>query len=149
MGLKSFNWRKVIFFSLGVVLGLEWMNIFKPSLRSRMLYGLIRLFYKKPVTEDVAVQRGYLGRLQDLVPAPLKVDVNEVMADGVPCEWILPADEISTQVVFSFSMPCPSLYFSEWATLKLITFFPFTSFTMASLPRWPMICNLIMLMYLM
>ena len=96
----AFSWRKMIFFSLGVVWGLEWMNIFKPSLRSRMMYGLIRLFYKKPVIEDVAVQRGYLGRLQDLVPAPLKVDVNEVMADGIPCEWILPGETISTQVVF-------------------------------------------------
>ncbi len=100
MGFKSFNWRKMIFLSLGVVLGLEWMNIFKPSLRSRLLYGLIRMFYNKQITEDVSLQRGYLGRLQALVPAPLKVEVNEVLADGIPCEWIVPAETISTQVVF-------------------------------------------------
>lgn len=100
MNFKLLPWRKMIFFSLGVVWGLEWMNIFKPSLRSRLMYGLIRLFYKKQISEDVTAQRGYLDRLEELVPAPLKIEANEVSADGVPCEWILPEDEISTQVVF-------------------------------------------------
>lgn len=94
------GWRKLIYFLFGVVWGLEWMNVFKPSLRSRLIYGLIRIFYKKEVLEDISVQRGYLGRLQKLVPPPLKVEANEFMADGVACEWILPEDKISTQLVF-------------------------------------------------
>lgn len=94
------SWRRIVFFLFGVVWGLEWMNIFKPSLRSRLLYGLIRLVYKKQFTEEVSIQRGYLDRLQDLVPAPLKVEPNPINANGVPCEWVLPEDIIPNQVVF-------------------------------------------------
>lgn len=100
MSFKSLTWRKIVFFSMGVVWGLEWMDFFKPSLRSRLLYALIRLFYKRQISEDIPSQRSYLDRLEELVPAPLKIEVNEISADGVACEWILPGDEISTQVVF-------------------------------------------------
>lgn len=94
------GWRRLVFFLFGVVWGLEWMHIFKPSLRSRILYGLIRLIYNKQVTEEVSTQRGYLDKLQELVPSSLKIEPNPVDANGIPCEWVLPEDVIPNQVVF-------------------------------------------------
>lgn len=98
--MKNFSWRKAVFFLFGLVWGLEWTNVFKPSLRSRLLYGFLKIFYRRQIPDDIQEQRGYLDKLQDLVPAPLKVDPLEVNADGVPCEWVLPADSIPTQVIF-------------------------------------------------
>ena len=98
--MKNLSWQKIVFFLFGFVWGLEWTNGFKPSLRSRLLYGVLRIFYRKQNSEDIQEQRGYLDKMQELVPAPLKVEPVEVNADGVPCEWVLPADSIPTQVVF-------------------------------------------------
>ena len=54
----------------------------------------------------------------------------------------------------SFSFPAEtgaarktSLYFSVCATLKLMTDLPLTLFTTASLPKFPMTCNFIILVY--
>src|SRR4030095_2431025 len=52
----------------------------------------------------------------------------------------------STQVVFSWLLPCESRYFSVCATVKLITFLPLTVLTTQSLPRFPIICNLIIVL---
>lgn len=98
--MRQINLRKVIFFLLGLVGGLEWANVFKPSLRSRILYGFLKFIYHTQIPDDIKEQRGYLAKLQDLVPSPLKVDPIEVNADGVACEWVLPDDSIPTQVVF-------------------------------------------------
>ena len=94
------NWERVLFFGLGAVVGLEFSNTFRPSLRSRILYGLLRFLYKPTVSEDIQEHRSYLDRLQELVPPPLKLEPNPVDANGIPCEWILPEKEIPTQVVF-------------------------------------------------
>lgn len=98
--MKRVNWRRVIFFLFGLVWGMEWTNVFKPSLRSRLVYSLLKIFYRTQLPDDLHEQRGYLDKLQELVPSPLKVEPNEVFADGVFCEWVLPADSIPTQVVF-------------------------------------------------
>jgi acetyl esterase/lipase len=98
--MKRNHWRKIVFFLFGVIWGLEWTNTFKPSLRSRLLYGLLKIFYRRQIPADIQEQRGYLDKMQELVPAPLKVEPVIVDADGVACEWVLPADEIPTQVVF-------------------------------------------------
>src|SRR6188768_3817227 len=52
----------------------------------------------------------------------------------------------STQVVFSWLLPCESRYFSVCATVKLITFLPLTVLTTQSLPRFPITCNLIIVL---
>lgn len=97
---KWFSWRKILFFMIGALFGLEYAGAFKPSLRSRIVYGFIRLVYTPKVREDIEKQRGYLDALQDLVPAPLKLEPVPVNANGVPCEWVLPGEKIPTQVVF-------------------------------------------------
>src|ERR1700730_3385592 len=51
----------------------------------------------------------------------------------------------STQMVLSFYWPCASRNFSVCATLKFITFLPFTVFVMQSFPRLPITCSLIIL----
>lgn len=94
------NWQRILFFGLGAILGLELTGTFRPSLRSRLLYGLVRLFHKPIMPEELDKQRNYLELLQDLVPDILKLDPNPVDANGVACEWILPTQEIPTQVVF-------------------------------------------------
>ncbi len=98
--MKQIKWRSVILFLFGLVWGLEWTNMFKPSLRSRLMYRFLKFFYRTQIPDELQEQRGYLDKMQDLVPSPLKVDPIEVIADGVFCEWILPADSIPTQVVF-------------------------------------------------
>ncbi len=92
--------RQIFAFGIGVVLGLEISNAFHPSLRSRLVYGLIRALHKPIMPEELDKQRSYLDRLQELVPAPMKLIPNPVDANGIPCEWILPEKEIPTQVVF-------------------------------------------------
>lgn len=94
------NWERVLFFGLGAVLGLELTNTFRPSLRSRMVYSLLRLLHKPIMPEELDKQRSYLELLQELVPAPMKLEPNPVDANGIPCEWVLPEKDIPTQVVF-------------------------------------------------
>ena len=94
------NWQRVLFFGLGAVIGLEISNAFRPSLRSRVMYGLLRLLHKPIMPEELEKQRSYLDRLQELVPDILKIDPNPVDANGIPCEWVLPSQEIPVQVVF-------------------------------------------------
>lgn len=94
------NWKWVLNFGLGAVLGLEISNAFRPSLRSRLIYGLLRLLHKPMMPESLDKQRGYLELLQELVPPPLKLTPNPVNANGIPCEWVLPEKAIPTQVVF-------------------------------------------------
>ena len=95
-----YNWRKFLAFGFGAVLGLEISNTFRPSLRSRLVYGLIRALHKPIMPEELDKQRSYLDLLQELVPAPLKLEPNPVNANGIPCEWVLPEKDIPTQVVF-------------------------------------------------
>lgn len=94
------NWQRVFFFGFGAVVGLEFSNAFHPSLRSRLMYSLVRLLHKPIMPEELEKQRSYLDRLQELVPPPLKIDPNPVEANGIPCEWVLPEKDIPTQVVF-------------------------------------------------
>jgi len=94
------NWKWVLNFGLGAVLGLEISNAFHPSLRSRLIYGLLKLLHKPMIPDDLDKQRGYLELLQELVPPPLKLVPNPVDANGIPCEWVLPEKAIPTQVVF-------------------------------------------------
>ncbi len=96
--LRNLKW--MLSFGLGAVLGLEFSNAFRPSLRSRLLYGMLRLLHKPMAPEDLDKQRNYLESLQDLMPPLLKIEPNPVDANGIPCEWILPEKEIPTQVVF-------------------------------------------------
>ncbi|PKO11632.1 MAG: alpha/beta hydrolase [Chloroflexi bacterium HGW-Chloroflexi-10] len=100
MRINMSNWRRYLYFIIGVIFGLEWSNIFRPSLRSRLIYALIRVLHKQNVPDEIEKQRGYLDKLQQLVPPPLKLEAHPVNANGVPCEWVLPSEEISTQVVF-------------------------------------------------
>ncbi|MAT41742.1 MAG: hypothetical protein CL609_05330 [Anaerolineaceae bacterium] len=93
------NYRLILFFLLGVVGGLEWMEVFKPSLRSRIIYGLLKLFYKPEIIE-VAKQRGYLDGMRKGMPSPAHLIPKPVDAGGVPAEWVVSDDEISNQVVF-------------------------------------------------
>ena len=94
------NWKRFLFFGIGAVLGLELSGTFRPSLRSRVVYSLLRLLHKPNMPEELEKQRNYLELLQELVPAPLKLDPNPVDANGIPCEWVLPEKDIPTQVVF-------------------------------------------------
>ena len=94
------NFKRILFFSVGAILGLELSGIIRPSLRSRLLYALARLFHKPTMPEELDKQRNYLEFLQDLVPDILKLDPIPVDANGIPCEWVLPSQEIPTQVVF-------------------------------------------------
>lgn len=94
------NWKWVLSFGFGAVLGLEMTNAFRPSLRSRLVYGLLRLLHKPNMNESLEKQRGYLELLQELVPPPLKLTPIPVNANGIPCEWVLPEKAIPTQVVF-------------------------------------------------
>ena len=94
------NWRRYIYFLVGVVFGLEWSHAFRPSLRSRLIYALVRRFYKQRIPDQIEKQRGYLDKLQELVPPPLKLEAHPLDANGVACEWILPSEEIPSQVVF-------------------------------------------------
>jgi len=96
--LKKF--QQLLFFGAGVVVGLELSNVFRPSLRSRVLYKLMGLLHQPVMPMELENLRSYLVRLQELVPPPLKIDPNPVDANGIPCEWVLPEKEISTQVVF-------------------------------------------------
>ena len=100
MAKKEINWRRIIYFMIGAIFGLEYAGVFKPSLRSRLLYSLIRLLYTPERREKITRQRGYLDALQEMVPAHLKLEPNHVDANGVPCEWVLPGEKIPTQVVF-------------------------------------------------
>ncbi len=94
------DWQQLLFFGLGAIVGLEYSNVFHPSLRSRLAYSLIRLLHKPILPEDLDQQRSYLERLQDLVPTALQLEPNPVDANGIPCEWVLPEKDIPTQVVF-------------------------------------------------
>jgi acetyl esterase/lipase len=96
--LKKF--QQLLFFGAGVVVGLELSNVFRPSLRSRILYRLMGLFHQPVMPVELDDLRSYLVRLQKFVPPPLKIDPNPVDANGIPCEWVLPEKAISTQVVF-------------------------------------------------
>ncbi len=96
--IRNFKW--VLNFGLGAVLGLEISNAFRPSLRSRLIYGLLKLLHKPNIPESIEDQRGYLEKLEELVPPPLKLTPNEVNANGIACEWVLPEKAIPTQVVF-------------------------------------------------
>jgi len=93
------NFRIGFFFLLGAVLGLEWAEIFKPSLRSRFVYGLFKLFYKPEIIE-AAKERGYLEGMRSSMPAFPHLTPKYVDAGGVPAEWVVPDEEISNQVVF-------------------------------------------------
>ncbi len=93
------NFRLLVFFMLGAIGGLEWMEVFKPSLRSRVIYGLIKLFYKPEIIET-AQQRGYLDGMRKGMPSPAFLIPKPVDAGGVPAEWVVSDDEISNQVVF-------------------------------------------------
>lgn len=93
------NFRLSIFFLLGAIVGLEWAEIFKPSLRSRFIYGLLKLFYKPEIIE-AAKQRGYLDGMRNGMPAFPHLIPKYVDAGGVPAEWVVSDDEISSQVVF-------------------------------------------------
>ena len=93
------NFRLLVFFMIGAIGGLEWMEVFKPSLRSRVIYGLIKLFYKPEIIET-AQQRGYLDGMRKGMPSPAFLIPKPVDAGGVPAEWVVSDDEISNQVVF-------------------------------------------------
>ena len=94
------NWKRFLFFGLGAVLGLELSGTFRPSLRSRVVYSLLRLLHKPNMPEGLQKQRNYLELLQELVPPPLILEPNPVNANGIPCEWVVPDKEIPTQVIF-------------------------------------------------
>ncbi len=93
------NLRLAFFFMVGFIGGLEWLEVFKPSLRSRVIYGLIKLFYKPEMIEAVT-QRGYLDGMRRGMPSPARLIPKPVDAGGVAAEWVVSDDEISNQVVF-------------------------------------------------
>ena len=92
------NIRLSLFFFLGVLFGLEWMEVFKPSLRSQLVYGFLKLFYKPEIVETVQ-QRGYLEQIRQNARPPEFLKPKPVDAGGVPAEWVVSDDEISDQIV--------------------------------------------------
>ena len=78
-------------FTIAILLiaGLEAWGVFKPSLRSRMFYALVRYGYK-PLTHrlSLAKRKARFELLRHLVPR--NITTRQIMVGDIPAEWVSP-----------------------------------------------------------
>ncbi len=79
-------------FTIAILLitGLEAWGVFKPSLRSRMFYALVRYGYK-PLTHrlPLAKRKARFELLRHLVPR--NITTRQIKVGDIPAEWVHPA----------------------------------------------------------
>ncbi len=78
-------------FTIAILLiaGLEAWGVFKPSLRSRMFYALVRYGYK-PLTHrlSLAKRKARFELLRHLVPRD--ITTRQILVGDIPAEWVSP-----------------------------------------------------------
>jgi epsilon-lactone hydrolase len=97
-----------------LTLGLEAWGVFKPSLRSRLFYAMVRYGYK-PLTSNLplAKRKARMELLRHLVPRD--ITTRSIMVGDIPAEWVHPIRYSKDHALLylhggSYTMGSPALH---------------------------------------